>query len=811
MKTRRHDTPSRSGSAILTVVIVAAVSSVIIASILRWGGTETRINEDHFMRLEARNAAESLIEIGVSQLKERWDTQTSFTDTELAPGNSPLVIPSAVTNFLTDQYSQVDNASLELIGGVVPESLRRVYLHPDDPINQFDPHKGKRVLVRDVEVYAKATANRTTYDPVEACAQITFQLRDAPLFSHAIFYNMDLEFHPGPTMDIGGPVHANGDIYAVAKSNLYFHGILTTSQRFIVGMKRAPDDWSSLSGESSQAGDYVKIKDINDNWSHPYKGTGPKNHGDSYWDSRSSYTEDADGNVDHNDFAGTDFTSWREFSTNRWAGNLQTGTHGTPSLNPPGFRDYVGDDPSTATLGDDLNYAYAIIEPNLPVTSSHHKRAGEKEKFAYKAGMIIRVYDETASGSAPTDASGNAIDNAIQLKDTDGNSTDIWVSIHKLARANPPGTNPNNIPQSKMPPITTSAQVQKRDKHGNLMYEADGTTPVMETIEEVSEQPVYVDASVANDIFKAHLYSEDSDNDPETSFYDERRNMGLDLVQMDTGEFKNLVEDGNNANGHFLANPTTGSNSYLPEQDYNGIVYVEFPTDTARTVGPDNIIASVDGMGLYMVNNTQVPDPAYNNAASRDRGFTLATNNTIYTKGDFNADGNMGTGSNQDPDDSANPEPPAALAGDAITLLSDNWDFEDSKGNKNNRNAQDTEFNAAIVCGLMPTNKGGAAVSSGGSHNFPRFLEKWSGDTLRYRGSLVALFESEIADNPWSTSYYSPPRRDWGFYSEFGNGNYPPGTPNVRSYRKIDFRYLTTGEYNTKLASLPSDWDSIKP
>ena len=189
-------------------------------------------------------------------------------------------------------------------------------------------------------------------------------------------------------------------------------------------------------------------------------------------------------------------------------------------------------------------------------------------------------------------------------------------------------------------------------------------------------------------------------------------------------------------------------------------------------------------------NARQVPDPAYNIYSP---GFTAATNGQLYIKGSFNADGDPDTGGPTNAsDEDREYQALALLAADAITFLSDKFEVEKSRDSSGSREAEFTEINAALMTGLSPTNKGGGNVSSGGSHNFPRFLEDWGGVTFRYRGSLVAFFESEIAKEPWSTSYYSPPRREWGFLEDFSNVGQPPATPKLRAYFKLDYRYLNS-------------------
>jgi hypothetical protein len=240
---------------------------------------------------------------------------------------------------------------------------------------------------------------------------------------------------------------------------------------------------------------------------------------------------------------------------------------------------------------------------------------------------------------------------------------------------------------------------------------------------------------------------------------------------------------------------------------------VEFPTVT--TTRPDNIVVAQDdvrrvkvgnrnedaGLGLMLSNAKKLPNPSYN--ATKAPGFTIATNGTAYVHGNYNADGNMSTGSSSDADgEGSGYHTLAAIAADSITFLSEAFNFRKAKENPNNRPAVSTEVNAALMAGIVPTNKPGVdydgdgrvdVVMSGGSHNYPRFLEHWGGKTFRYRGSLVAFFESEVAVEPQQqngVNYYSPPNREYGFYEVFGTGSQPPGTPMGRTFFKLDFRYL---------------------
>ncbi|MBI4388366.1 MAG: hypothetical protein HY582_04930, partial [Candidatus Omnitrophica bacterium] len=81
-------------------------------------------------------------------------------------------------------------------------------------------------LVQDFEVIAAAdhpdnTAFSTVF-PIQANATVhqIASLKQTSIFSYAIFYDSDLEVLPGPDMTMTGFIHANGDMYLGARSNL---------------------------------------------------------------------------------------------------------------------------------------------------------------------------------------------------------------------------------------------------------------------------------------------------------------------------------------------------------------------------------------------------------------------------------------------------------------------------------------------------------------------------------------------------------------------------------------------------------------
>jgi len=191
------------------------------------------------------------------------------------------------------------------------------------------------------------------------------------------------------------------------------------------------------------------------------------------------------------------------------------------------------------------------------------------------------------------------------------------------------------------------------------------------------------------------------------------------------------------------------TNSALPA---NGVLYV---AGTASGLNPV----------VRLVNGSQLPSG----------GLTVVSQNPVYIAGDYNT---VPVGANH---------PPAAVLGDAVTVLSNSWQpgnagGYDSKGNLafTTRVASDTTVNAAIATG--PSSESTIGRDNGKVNNLVRFLENWSTKTFTYSGSLLALWHSQQVTGAWrccgtsSLYYYAAPSRFWSYDTLFDTTQ-PPGTP----------------------------------
>lgn len=202
------------------------------------------------------------------------------------------------------------------------------------------------------------------------------------------------------------------------------------------------------------------------------------------------------------------------------------------------------------------------------------------------------------------------------------------------------------------------------------------------------------------------------------------------------------------------------SSGYYPS---SGLIYASREDATKDGNPNDNIPdASRKPYGIRLLNGATLP-----------RATTLASNNPVYIKGNFNRHTSLIP--------ALDTWKGCGIIGDAVTLLSNSWS-DASNASSNFKAASNTEINAAIIGGIRNTFAQGATNYSGGLENYPRFLEDWSAKTLKWRGSFIELWQSIFSTGNWTGTgtYYNPPVRDWGYDTRFTDlSNFPPSFINM--------------------------------
>ncbi|MFN0207726.1 MAG: hypothetical protein ACKVS6_15570 [Planctomycetota bacterium] len=241
-----------------------------------------------------------------------------------------------------------------------------------------------------------------------------------------------------------------------------------------------------------------------------------------------------------------------------------------------------------------------------------------------------------------------------------------------------------------------------------------------------------------------------------STIYDAREKKNVPQVKIDIGLLKQSLEQ-------------VGSSSALTKLkgSWNGLIFATNSTATATSP-----------KGVLLTNGSELPNHPFTGVTT---GLTVATNLPVYVHGDYNTKVNGSASATNDPAY----RKPAAVIGDAVNLLSKNWNNSKTSGS-GLPSATATTFNTAMIAGNTESVMG--TVYSGGLENLPRFHENWSGVNCTIAGSFVNLWKSKIATGKWEYggNIYTAPIRIWDFDPNYKNyTKIPPFTPLVVEVKEI--------------------------
>jgi hypothetical protein len=224
---------------------------------------------------------------------------------------------------------------------------------------------------------------------------------------------------------------------------------------------------------------------------------------------------------------------------------------------------------------------------------------------------------------------------------------------------------------------------------------------------------------------------------------------------------------------------STNTNGYI----YNGITGYTYAV----------ILGTVTNLS-YTTNLVESAEPGVvltNGATLPANGLSVVTPDPLYVVGNWNVTNNSGQGQLQTHD--VSDTLPSAIFADAVTILSPAWNPNSSSNSLSSRAAAPDTVNAAILTGNVPSN---GSYYSGGVENFVRLQENWSGVSFCYNGSMVEMFQSQIANYPWpgTGTVYNPPHRNWAFDTNFSNPTQlPPLTPKIMYINRARWSSLAPG------------------
>lgn len=787
----------RRGGILPVVLIVGVAFSLAIGTMLPMLNNESRMNVRSQLLAQTDYAVYSLVELGLQQVRQRV-MQIGTPTTGWQP---TLVVSTTAFNDFIDGSAgaaiSTTAGDVELIGGAMPTVSQKWY-DPSNPDHLNDSMLGMWCSFYEIPVYGKVRMVRPDGIEITRYGSATIEVRSAPMFMYAAFFNMDLEAFAGGDMILNGRVHANGN-FSISSDNgsgsarQVMYDNVTVSGIF----DDDPFFGNNNRGQTmirSNAGTWISTMNQAVSWTPTAPGmSGSTIVATSVSTGGAAFSALQSGTNSTNHLYSED-QNWYELALNNWGGRIKTDVHGVGTRKVAGMEEYTPSNDHSSII----NTAYQIIQPVrqsdnpdliAPSTGDtdyatrlveyEENWTRERQKFSYRSGLILEVSGTTISQS-----------NTFKVGTGSSTTTTTFTTLD-------PAT------------ATVSAFTYQRDAAGNVLYDAATGEP-LKTVVGLPSDLITVEAHS----FGTH--PSDGSTVVASGLTDNRRNRNVNLVKVDVRRLRDLIDNHGAAGGtEFVVNPSTF---------WNGGVYIQFP-DAGSARSSDGVQPGVDGWGVYLHNaENAAGDPALPTG-----GLTIATNNVVYVAGNYNADGSIDVHSNSTPEAE---DRPAAVAADAVVLLSSNWEDQFDAGGAmtfegnwrysndgrqpqsnrpgsttKNRRATHTEYSLAILAGQVPRNKVTETGTQSNSTlaNYLRFLEDWQSGAqyASVRGSIVALFECEIARQhlPGHTDIYLFPGRHYGFNTLFSSSQ-PPLSPTIIDFKKIRYRVLDAAEYEAAVAGL---------
>lgn len=274
----------------------------------------------------------------------------------------------------------------------------------------------------------------------------------------------------------------------------------------------------------------------------------------------------------------------------------------------------------------------------------------------------------------------------------------------------------------------------------------------------------------------------------ETFFSDQRENKKVRATVLDL---------------NLLRTKTIGGSEYLLPN--SGIIYATrddaLPDTSAGNTDDEKLERKLESPVDYVDDTTRRPSAIIlinggklgrtNSYKEEEKGLTLATNLPAYIKGDFNKhtqeeftqtlleswsnfytrttfNNNFAcrSGDSRFPNCTTGDEwRPANILADAVTLLSEDFDFDFKELGYAIGSQQiaknDTTFNLIVAAGDNPAQP---TVDNGGLNNLVRVIENWTSNKIKLNGAFMQVKKSAYATgtNPPQT-INNPPTRQWSY------------------------------------------------
>ena len=230
---------NQKGSAIIIALLVMVLLLGFVALALSRTNSETISTANDASETRTFEAAHASLEIMTKNFDKIFDLKLNPN-----PGDLDRVAsqkPPEFDDFDFDQtVRQTDNTKQVVMTGEV--------------------YQGLNALRDEWELTTTATEASSG---VQVALRRRFFNNRIPIFQFGIFYDDDLEFHPGPRFDFGGRVHSNGNMFMMASTGLYFSSKVTSNGHVFTDVGKNGSPWTTWNENvfiKNASGNYIQLK-----------------------------------------------------------------------------------------------------------------------------------------------------------------------------------------------------------------------------------------------------------------------------------------------------------------------------------------------------------------------------------------------------------------------------------------------------------------------------------------------------------------------------------------------------------------------
>ncbi|MEW6129471.1 MAG: hypothetical protein AB1757_20690 [Acidobacteriota bacterium] len=211
------------GTATLTAVLIMGLLAIFVAASLSKVTTEALVMGNDYSHTQAFYASQASLELMSRDFNNIFDVQLRPTAADI---------------------TRIENNQPDIAGFTFIQDVTQDAASTPKPIDD-GPFSG----LISIRTPWRLTSVATYAGGAQAQLTRTFFNHQIPLFQFGIFYNDDMELHPGPVFNFGGRVHSNRHIFMMSGNNLYFNSRVTAAGEIIrdtsrMGARTGDPGWS---------------------------------------------------------------------------------------------------------------------------------------------------------------------------------------------------------------------------------------------------------------------------------------------------------------------------------------------------------------------------------------------------------------------------------------------------------------------------------------------------------------------------------------------------------------------------------------